>query len=470
MGKRYRRQNPADLPSKQHLLMELKAIAQELGRAPTTLNWVRLRREDRVCPIGWFYEVFGSFVVAVKLAGLKPRYLQEFDAEQREKMLNDLRELSRELGRPIFGEDVVEARKQKKVPPINHYHLAFKTVPEAIAAAGVAPKLVYTREEMIAILRELDAKLDRPVMETDIDELYRAGMGPAGHTVEKRFGGMTKAREAAGIRNYYQKSSERTAYWQKYTQEELIVQLKALGKKLGRRPTDRDINKASKLGECASAGPFASMFGNLPMAYRAAGFFEIAKNSKRYTDEEIITALKKLTKELGRFPGFNDLEAASLAGKCPAAGTIIRRLGQLRELRSLAGFETPKFAVRYTDEEIIAALKKMTKELGRFPNYRDLAAGSAAGKCPSPSAVRRRGTLSEFRSLAGFEPSKKKFNYTDEEIIAALKRLTDELGRFPTSREISIASKAGKCPGARTIYDRIGTLTEIRFGIICKEL
>lgn len=205
LGTKYLRRNAADLPSKQHLLMELKAIAQELGRAPTTMDWVRLRHEDRVCPLGWFYEVFGSFLKAVKLAGLKPKYLQEFDAKQREKMLDELRKLSRELGRPLFGEDVFEARKKKKVSPINHYQLAFKTVPGAIAAAGVAPKMKYTDEEMIAILRELDVKLGRPVMETDIDELYRAGKAPAGHTLEKRFGGMNKARKAAGIRQYSQK-------------------------------------------------------------------------------------------------------------------------------------------------------------------------------------------------------------------------------------------------------------------------
>jgi len=57
----------------------------------------------------------------------------------------------------------------------------------------------------------------------------------------------------------------------------LIAQLQALGKKLGRKPTDRDINAASRLGECASSTTFARMFGSLLEAYRTAGFASTAK-------------------------------------------------------------------------------------------------------------------------------------------------------------------------------------------------
>jgi hypothetical protein len=323
----------ADLPSRSRLMLELKAIGQELGSAPTTKDWVQLRKQERVYPIYIYYAVFGSFLDAVKLAKLKPRYKQEFDEVDREKMLEELRVLSRKLKRPLFGEDVFAARKKKKVSPINHYQIAFETVPAAIAAAGVAPKIIYTREEMIGILRKLDAKLDRPVQKSDIDELYHAGKGPAAHTLEKKFGGMAKARRVAGVIRHYRKAKGQTRYWQKYTPEELIEQLKRLGKKLGRKPTDRDINAASKLGQCASAEPFTSIFGSLREAYRAAGFFEVAKTHRRHTDAQIIAAIKKLKKELGKFPGYHDLRKASIAGKCPTPNTINRRLGKLTEIK-----------------------------------------------------------------------------------------------------------------------------------------
>lgn len=79
---------------------------------------------------------------------------------------------------------------------------------------------------------------------------------------------------------------------------------------------------------------FASMFGSLSAAYIAAGFTELAKNQLRYTDKQIVAALRKLKRELGKCPGFHDLEAASAAGKYPSPGTVVRRLGNLTEIRS----------------------------------------------------------------------------------------------------------------------------------------
>lgn len=185
---------------------------------------------------------------------------------------------------------------------------------------------------MIKILCRADAKLDRPVLAADIDELYHQNKGPHHRAVEREFGGMAKARRAAGINNFYKRDSGATKYWQKYTPEELTVQLKKLGEKLGRKPTDRDINRASKEGSCASAVTFARMFGSLPKAYQRAGFEQIKPRS--YTDQEILTALKKLAKEKGGMPTYHELVAASKSGKCPAPGTIVRCIGKLTDLKS----------------------------------------------------------------------------------------------------------------------------------------
>ena len=37
-----------DLPSKQYLIAEVKEVAEELGRAPTTYDWPVLREKERV--------------------------------------------------------------------------------------------------------------------------------------------------------------------------------------------------------------------------------------------------------------------------------------------------------------------------------------------------------------------------------------------------------------------------------------
>lgn len=318
---------PKNLPSKSHLVLELQAISQRIGKTPTTNDINDLSKEGRAYSLNTYYEVFGSFTEAVRKAGLKANYKQRFD---KEKLIHELRVLREKLKRPLLGKDVAAARKKKKVSSIYHFQRAFGSVPKAIEAAGAGRK-IYSRAEMIDILRKIDAKLNRPVLALDIDELFRAGSGPSHRAIEREFGGMTKARRAAGIKNNFQKQKETTKYWQKYTLEELTDQLKALGKKLGRKPTDRDINGVSKKGLCASAATFARMFGDLPTAYKKAGFEQAKPRS--YTDAEIVAALKTLAKEKGRMPTFHEIAAASKAGKCPSPGTIVRRIGKLTDLK-----------------------------------------------------------------------------------------------------------------------------------------
>jgi HNH endonuclease len=189
-----------DVPSRSHLILELRKVAQELGRAPTTVDWPKLRETERVYPLYIYYAVFGGFLAAIKQAKLKPRYLQEFGEVERARMIEELRALSRRLKRPIIGKDVVAARTRGRVSPLNHFQLAFGSVPAAIAIAGVAPKATYSREELIVALRKLAAKLDRPLKLSDLDEHYRAGKGPSSRMVRRRFGGLAQAKKAARIR------------------------------------------------------------------------------------------------------------------------------------------------------------------------------------------------------------------------------------------------------------------------------
>lgn len=210
-----RKRKKHDLPLAAHLILELQSLAQNvLKRTPTTNDINELSKADRCHSLATYYAVFGSFVTAIRRSKLKQHYLQQFTAAQRELMLDELRALSRRLKRPIIGKDVQDAihaantsakktaftppqtRREVKrlVSPINHYQLAFGTVPAAIAAAGVGPKVKWSREELIAVLRKLDKKLDRPVEAKDIDELYHAGKGPSHRQFARTFGSLAKAR------------------------------------------------------------------------------------------------------------------------------------------------------------------------------------------------------------------------------------------------------------------------------------
>jgi hypothetical protein len=319
---------PQPLPGKSRLALELQSIAQRIGRIPTLADIRKLSKTGRVHSIHTYYKVFSSFPEALKVARLK----MPLDPDlEKEILLGELRALHEKLKRPLIERDVAAARKKRKVSSLYKFVRVFGSVPKALAVAGVGRKTGYSREELIEILRRIAAAQDRPVTDTDIDKHYQAGRGPSHRTFEREFGGMTEARRAAGILNVYRKEGGTTRQWQKYTIEELVDQLQALGKRLGRKPTDRDINRASKEGLCASAVTFVRAFGSLTKAYRRSGFERVKPHS--YTDREILSALKTLIKEKGGMPTFRELARASKAGKSPAPGTIIKRFGSLKDLK-----------------------------------------------------------------------------------------------------------------------------------------
>lgn len=148
---------------------------------------------------------------------------------------------------------------------------------------------------------------------------------------------MSKARKVAKVQNAYVTAVKKDGYWTRYTDEEVIVQLQTLGKRLGRKPTDRDINEASGDFTFASASTVAGMFGGLHNAYRAAGFENI--KPREYMDADLVESLRSLTKELGRFPLYVELLTLSKAGQCPSPGTVSRRIGRLRDIKTM--FDEP---------------------------------------------------------------------------------------------------------------------------------
>lgn len=186
-------------PSKAELLLELQAVAQKLGRVPTTSDIVRLGKLGETIQLGHYYAVLGSFVKAVKLANLKGRYLQEFDDVQKEHMLEQLRHLSRLLKRALIGNDIYEARKNGIVSPINHYQTAFGTVPNAMAAAGVGLKLHYDRDELIALMKDIAKELGHPPTRKELAARHKQNLSPSHRQWERRFGNITKAHIAAGL-------------------------------------------------------------------------------------------------------------------------------------------------------------------------------------------------------------------------------------------------------------------------------
>jgi Homing endonuclease associated repeat len=143
----------------------------------------------------------------------------------------------------------------------------------------------------------------------------------------------------------------------RYTDDEILAELRASATRLGRSPTMREF----------AADPEAEVhpqtviehFGSWNAAKRAAGL-----RPRRYISrDELVTQLRELGEELGRTPTVRDIEArrVSMASK----SLIWHTFGSLAAALKEAGFDVPLGEERL--ERAIVDGAVLARELGHLP-------------------------------------------------------------------------------------------------------
>lgn len=172
----------------------------------------------------------------------------------------------------------------------------------------------------------------------------------------------------------------------------------------------------------------------------------------RYTDEQLIAALRRAADGLGMTPSSIDIK--SMEG-FPDPVTYLKRFGSWNEAVRAAGLR-PRRIREYTDKELVEALKRAADRLDRGPSMEEF---GAMGGYPGAETIRKRfGSWDKALRKAGLEPmvvDRKK--HTDDELLDALRRAADELGRTPTQKEI--AAMDGY-PSYMTYFKRFGSWNE----------
>ena len=226
-------------------------------------------------------------------------------------------------------------------------------------------------------------------------------------------------------------SYKRVDQERRYETGKLLSELRSLQGSIGRPLLKKDLRAARKAGSISPLHHFQRAFGSISRAIAAAGV-----GRKRYTRTEMIDFLRELDSRIGRPIRKVDIESIFREGRGPSPVVIRKEFGGLIAACKAAGVGDPNWK-KYTIEELSEQLRSLTGSLGRRPKDRDIIRASARGECASLSTLRRmfEDVPDELRRQAGFARSGRR-NYTDEEIIEALRKLTDELGRFPTAREI----------------------------------
>ena len=143
----------------------------------------------------------------------------------------------------------------------------------------------------------------------------------------------------------------------RYTDEEILAELRASAARLGRSPTMREF----------AADPEASVhpqtviehFGTWNAAKRAAGL-----QPRRFISrEELVAQLRELGEELGRTPTVRDIEERR--GRMASKSLIWHTFGSLAAALNEAGFDIPVGEERL--ERAIADGAVLARELGHLP-------------------------------------------------------------------------------------------------------
>jgi hypothetical protein len=147
----------------------------------------------------------------------------------------------------------------------------------------------------------------------------------------------------------------------RYSDEEIVEQLQAAAKRLGRSPTMREFAADDKT--TVHPQTVISHFGSWNAAKRAAGLVP-----RRFTTRaDLVRQLRELGERLGRTPTARDLDEHR--GEVPSKSLYWHTFGSLATALREAGFDVP-----VGEERLERALEQgagLARRLGRLPKFAD---------------------------------------------------------------------------------------------------
>lgn len=233
------------------------------------------------------------------------------------------------------------------------------------------------------------------------------------------------------------------------TNKELIDGLRKLANELGRTPSYDDIDLCDTI---SSTGVYKTRFGSLTQAYIMAGLEPVLRT---YTRQQLLNALRKKAKELGRTPGQKDIRFDK---EMPSKNAFNREFGDLTTALISAGLK-PRYQ-RLSIEILEQQLMKKVKQLGRSPLQREIDEDSNMAYSTSFVSVYGMPYSEILKKYGLSEPDRNNNPISRDELLKKLIDKTNELGRPPTRRMID-ADK--NMPSAARYFSVFGTLYEACF-------
>ena len=147
----------------------------------------------------------------------------------------------------------------------------------------------------------------------------------------------------------------------RYSDEQILAELRASADRLGRSPTMREF--AADPETTVHPQTVIEHFGSWNAAKRSAGLVP-----RRFaTREELVRLLRELGEELGRVPSAKDIDARK--GSMPSKSLYWHTFGSLTNALREAGFDLPVGEERL--ERAVEQGVDLARRLGRLPKFSD---------------------------------------------------------------------------------------------------
>ena len=213
----------------------------------------------------------------------------------------------------------------------------------------------------------------------------------------------------------------------RYSDEEILAELRASADRLGRSPTMREFGADPETN--VHPRTVVERFGSWNDAKRAAGLVP-----RRFaTRDDLITQLRELGGELGRVPTASDLQAKR--GAMPSKSLYWHVFGSLANALREAGFDVPDEEARV--DTAVEEGARLARKLGKLPTFANWAAARREDPAmPSEWQVYR--LVAERGRWSGFQ-----FLVRERLVAAGLDVAPDGRVRSSTARRRAPRSRRG---------------------------
>jgi hypothetical protein len=279
-----------------------------------------------------------------------------------------------------------------------------------------------------------NAHNDAEVKELMLTEIQRLadelGESPSLHDMDQlgKFGSKTYQKKFSSWNDALKKADVEINKQQKVSDPELLKELRRLSKEISGTPASRDM---AELGEYAPSS-YSIAFGTWNNAIQAAGV-KIGRH-RDVSEAELISEIQSLASDLGHPPTVYQMRDQGRFG----VSTVSNEFGTWNDALKAAGFE-PNREKDVDKAKLKDEIRRLNQEYGRPPTANEM---ESDGKYSVGAFGRSFGSWNEALSATGFEPHNRN-DIPDEELLAELNRLGDELDRTPTVIDMEAKGEFG---------------------------